>query len=147
MFKSFKARKCVRQALAFVLSFVMVMSNIQVANVSAAEGVTSQTYTLDTTAISAVDESGATIADKTAIAAGTVFADYFTVEGEVIQRVNADTVATKYIETAKNCGGAIAFTVNGTAGVSAVVSSTGTSTVKNEAGEDVKVPNVRKLSY
>ena len=127
MFKSFKARKCVRQALAFVLSFVMVMSNIQVANVSAAESVTTQTYTLDTTAISAVDENGATIADKTVIAEGTVFADYFTVEGKVTQRVNADTATTKYIETSSNCGGAIAFTVSGTANVCAVVSSTGSS--------------------
>jgi len=35
MFKSFKARKCVRQALAFVLSFVMVMSNFTTLPVSA----------------------------------------------------------------------------------------------------------------
>ena len=55
MFKSFKARKCVRQALAFVLSFVMVMSNIQVANVSAAESSAAEKVTYSVGEWTAVD--------------------------------------------------------------------------------------------
>ncbi len=65
-------------------------------------------------------------ADKDAIAAGTTYTDgFFTVEGTVTQRVKSDAVYC--VELAKKNGGAISFTLTGTADVTVVFSSTGSS--------------------
>ena len=63
-------------------------------------------------------------ADKDAIAEGTTFANgYFTIVGGVTQRVKDGAVYC--VEVAKNGGGAIQFTVTGTATVEVQFSSTG----------------------
>ena len=65
-------------------------------------------------------------ADKEAIAAGTTYTDgFFTVVGTVTQRVKSDAVYC--VELAKKNGGAISFTLTGTADVTVVFSSTGGS--------------------
>ena len=65
--------------------------------------------------------------DKAAITAGTTYTDgFFTVVGTVTQRVNSSG-AVYCVELAKKNGGSIQFTLEGTADVTVVFSSTGGS--------------------
>ena len=66
--------------------------------------------------------------DKATIAAGTAFArGYFTVFGNVTQRLNSSLTATSSIEVGKGGSGGLQFTVNGTAEVTLSMGSTGGS--------------------
>lgn len=69
-----------------------------------------------------VDATG--VNDKDAIAEGPTYEPYFKYVGKVTQRVSGG--ATTSVEVDKNATGAIEFTVNGTADVTVVMSSTGT---------------------
>lgn len=91
--------------------------------VSEEEGKTAATaeYVLDTTKL---DATG--VADKDAVAEGTVYEDYFKVVGKVTQRTTSDGTM-KCLEVDKALKGAIQFTANGSADVKLVVSSTGGS--------------------
>lgn len=79
-------------------------------------------HLLDTTA---QDATG--IADKDPITEGTCYSDdYFKIIGSVTQRTNSDGTM-KCFEVGKALGGAISFTVDGTADVTLNMSSTGGS--------------------
>ncbi len=102
------------------------LMSVNVAEVSG--GASTTEYLLDVTTL---DATGVT--DKDEVAAGTAYAeDYFKVVGTVTQRLTGDG-AMKALEIAKNLTGALQFTVNGTADVTVVVSSTGGSNTSEVA--------------
>ncbi len=79
----------------------------------------STTYVFDATELTAS-------ADKEEIEAGTVISGYFTITGTVTKRTNSSGSVSS-VELAKASGGAIEFTVSGTADITLVVSSNGSS--------------------
>ncbi|MCD8326260.1 MAG: fibronectin type III domain-containing protein [Lachnospiraceae bacterium] len=84
------------------------------------DGSGSTTYVFDATELTAS-------ADKEDIEAGTVINEYFTIVGTVQKRISSSTGNVTSVELAKASGGAIEFTVDGTADVTVVVSSNGSS--------------------
>ncbi|MCD8379001.1 MAG: fibronectin type III domain-containing protein [Lachnospiraceae bacterium] len=85
-----------------------------------ASGSGSTTYVFDVTELTAS-------ADKEEMEEGTVINDYFTITGTVTKRVSSSTGLVTSVEVAKASGGAIEFTVSGTADVTLEMSSTGSS--------------------
>ena len=84
--------------------------------------------TVEHTFNSLVDVNIGSTEDKAEIPAGTTFADgFFTVIGKLTQRYQESKGGVYAVEIAKNLQGALEFTTAGTADVTIVVSSTGSS--------------------
>lgn len=80
----------------------------------------------DTKVFDATQISAEGVADKTAIAEGTTFANgFFKIVGSVTQRISDDKTTTKSVEVAKAAGGAVEFTTTQTSDVVVEMSSTG----------------------
>lgn len=128
-------------AVAMVLCMVLLWLP---AHVSAAETV----HTFDATKDVALEGENAT-KDKAEIPEGTTFADgYFKVVGTVTQRYS-DSKGVYCVELAKASGGALEFTVTGTAKVVITVSSTGktnTSAIALVDADGNAVENAEKLT-
>ncbi len=73
-------------------------------------------------------------ADKEELAEGNLTEDgFFTVSGSITKRIDKNTGAVKSIELAKKSGGAISFTLTGSADVVVEMASTGSSNVSKVA--------------
>ena len=130
-----------RRLLAVIIALLMMVQLLPTSLLVAAVESDTVTYTFDATKDVTLGN-----ADKEAIAEGTTYADgYFKVVGTVTQRTDSDVTKVKSVELAKNAGGAIEFTVTGTAIVTIGASSTGGSNTSiialvdsegNEIGRD-----------
>lgn len=118
-----------KRFVAAALALIMVLALIPVGALSASAATV--TYTIDFTTLTAA-------ADKEAIADGTQLGtdNYYVVSGTVQKRTNSDG-SVKAVELAKNGGGAVSFTVLGTADtVTIMASSTGSSNNSDLSLED-----------
>lgn len=96
----------------------------------------------------AADLSAEGVEDKQEIANGTVYADYFTINGKVTHRLNESKTSTIAIELQKRSTGKLQFEVTGRAFVILTVSSNGnTSEFALVDSVSKKVNNDQELSF